>query len=85
MVLQTMGWQAAEWYQKKHSNFKAEIVYDASLGSNDNFKFQLRDEVGSFDQRNRYHNYREVVSTYIPMKNETKWHAETVHDIMANI
>lgn len=85
MVLQTMGWQAAEWYQKKHSNFKAEIVYDASLGSNDNFKFQLRDEVGSFDQRNRYHNYREVVSTYIPMKNETKWHAETMHDIMANI
>jgi len=26
-----------------------------------------------------------VVSTYIPMKNETKWHAETMHDIMANI
>lgn len=85
MVLQTLDWQATEWYQKKHSNFKAEIVYDASLGSNDNFKFQLRDEVGSFDQRNRYHNYREVVSTYIPMKNETKWHAETKHDIMANI
>lgn len=84
-VLKSMDWQAAKWYQRRHSTFKAELIYDASLGSKNDFTFQLRDKVGSFDQRNRYHNYREVVSTYIPMKNEIDSHAETEHDIMANI
>lgn len=84
-VLKSMDWQAAEWYQRKHSSFNAELVYDATLGSKDNFTFQLKDKVGSFDQRNRYHDYREVVSTYIPMKNQVNTHAETTHDIMSNI
>ncbi|WP_278749615.1 type I-E CRISPR-associated protein Cas5/CasD [Lactobacillus taiwanensis] len=84
-VLKSMDWQAAKWYQRKHSNFSAELVYDANLGSKDNFTFQLKDKVGSFDQRNRYHDYREVVSTYIPMKHQINAHAETTHDIMSNI
>ena len=46
---------------------------------------EVKDKVGSFDQRNRYHDYREVVSTYIPMKNQINKHAETMHDIMSNI
>lgn len=84
-VLKSMDWQAAEWYQRKHSNFNAELIYDTDLGSKDNFTFQIKDKVGSFDQRNRYYNYREVVSTYIPMKNKINAHVETTHDIMSNI
>ena len=84
-VLKSMDWQAAEWYQRKHCNFNAELIYDANLGSKDNFTFQIKDNVESFDQRNRSHNYREVVSTYIPMKNQMNSHAETTHDIMSNI
>ena len=84
-VLKSMDWQAAKWYQRKHPNFSAELVYDANLGARDHFVFQVKDKVGSFDQRNRYHDYREVVSTYIPMKNQINAHAETTHDIISNI
>ncbi len=84
-VLKSMDWQAAKWYQRRHSNFNAELTYDANLGAKDDFTFQVKDKVGSFDQRNRYHGYREVVSTYISMKNKMDSHAETTHDIMSNI
>lgn len=86
-VLRLIDWQASDWYQRRYksNDFKAEIVYDATLKQENMSHFQLRDKVGSFDSKNRYHDYREVVNTYITLKSKYSLPQETDQDVMANL
>lgn len=86
-VLKKKTWQAADWFKKRYrdSTFNAEIISDANLIRENNLHsiFQLKDSVGSFSQKNRYHDYREIVSFYIPVKNDFYSGPATEQDPMA--
>ncbi|SEM46641.1 CRISPR-associated protein, Cas5e family [Ligilactobacillus sp. WC1T17] len=69
-------WQAATWYQKKYKHgFTAEIIADANLLPNQPVIME-KDQVGSFEQRNRYYEYRGVAKTHVEMQTGE-------HDIMS--
>lgn len=60
-VLEELPWKASEWYQKKYyrNKYSAEIIADADLLPNKR-SYLVKDLVGSFNQKRRYHNYRPV-------------------------
>ncbi|WP_297819916.1 type I-E CRISPR-associated protein Cas5/CasD [uncultured Lactobacillus sp.] len=86
-VLRSLDWQASKWYQDRFMSdtFRAEIVYDSSLDKESSPSFQIKDKVGSFNSKNRFHTYREVASSYVLVKNKSKLPHETDQDVMANI
>lgn len=78
-ALEKLEWQASNWYQKKQrqETYTAEIIADADLLPMQRSTV-AKDKVGSFDQRNRYHNFRATAKKQIKLKNP----AYLVHDIM---
>lgn len=79
-VLKKVEWQAADWYQRRQRMkfFSTEILADASLAP-ERRNVLVKDKVGSFDQKHRYHSYRAVCSYRVKLKN--KYYQE--HDIMS--
>lgn len=84
-VLTKEKWNAAKWYQRKLRNNRfvdAEIVADAEMLP-DKRNFLVKDQVGSFSQKDRYHKYRAVVSIHVKLINDTYRTNDTKHDIMS--
>lgn len=81
-ALEKLEWQASTWYQKKQrqDTYTAEIIADANLLSGEHITM-VKDKVGSFDQRNRYHDFRAVAKKRIKLRNPQ--HVE--HDIMNSL
>lgn len=79
-VLENLEWQASDWFKKKfkHEFFKTIIAADASLLPNSTSS-TIKDNVGSFDQKNRYHNYRLVGEKIIELPNP-EYKSETQSD-----
>lgn len=69
-VLEELPWKASEWYQKKYrsSDYTAEIIADADILPNKR-SYLVKDLVGSFNQKQRYHNYRAVGKEHVVLKN----------------
>ena len=61
-VLEDLPWQASDWYKRsfKTSQFLTRIIADTSLDS-ESTPLMKKDKVGSFDQKDRYYQYRPVV------------------------
>lgn len=81
-VLETLDWQASLWYQKKRRQYSytAEIIADADLLPNQHITM-IKDKVGSFDQRNRYHDFRATAKKRIELVNPQY----AAHDIMNSL
>lgn len=58
-VLENLDWEASEWFKRKyhHKIFKTTISADAELLPNKK-SFAVKDKIGSFNSKNRFHNYR---------------------------
>lgn len=88
-VLKEQAWQAASWYRVKHrrnSSLKLDIIADADLVATKRIKM-VKDEAGSFDQRNRYFTYRGIATDSVEVVNDEYEdnRDNTTHDIMGNI
>lgn len=61
-VLEKLSWQAESWYQKRlrAPKFLTRIIADAELNPENNITM-IKDKVGSFNQKNRYYQYRPVI------------------------
>lgn len=61
-VLEKLSWQAEPWYQKRlrAPKFLTRIIADAELNPENNITI-IKDKVGSFNQKNRYYQYRPVI------------------------
>ncbi|AJY61229.1 CRISPR system CASCADE complex protein CasD [Lactobacillus helveticus CIRM-BIA 101] len=61
-VLEKLSWQAEPWYQKRlrAPKFLTRIIADAELNPENNITM-IKDKVGSFNQKNRYYQYRPVI------------------------
>ena len=83
-VLRHCDWQASDWYQERlhKEQFSAEIIADASLTSDQRTEL-IKDQVGSFSQKHRWHSYRAVTTCHVSLKN--KCYKGTEHDIMAQL
>lgn len=86
-TLKSLEWQAADWFQKKTNQqvINIELIADANLLPEDTANLKLiKDNVISFDQRNRQMSFRAVSSTYIQLVNKkfAKQPVGTKHDIM---
>lgn len=69
-VLENLEWKAAKWYQKKYHQaiYHTHITGDADLFDTDNIHL-VKDSFGSFDSKNRFHNYRKVATKMIELEN----------------
>lgn len=80
-VLSNLPWQASKWYQKRQKNgaaFRAEIIADADLLPDTNKTDTLvKDRAISFASKSRQYGFREVKTTTVELKPDTK------HDIMS--
>lgn len=84
-ILSNVRWQASTWYQRKLRNnhfIDIEIIADAELLP-DKRNFLVKDQVGSFSQKGRYHKYRAVVSIHVKLSNDEYRTNDTRHDIMS--
>lgn len=61
-VLEKLSWQAEPWYKKRlrAPKFLTRIIADAELNPENNITM-IKDKVGSFNQKNRYYQYRPVI------------------------
>lgn len=61
-VLEKLSWQAEPWYQKRlrAPKFLTRIIADAELNPENNITM-IKDKVGSFNQKNRYYQYRPII------------------------
>lgn len=88
-VLQTLKWQASEWYQRRRGQgYSAELLADADLLPNLPNDL-IKDAIGSFSQQHRFSKYRAVASTRVLLQNDEvhggQQKQETNHDIMAEL
>ncbi|MGF0103836.1 type I-E CRISPR-associated protein Cas5/CasD [Ligilactobacillus ruminis] len=85
-ILKNKCWTASDWYKRKNKGkreINVEIFYDSSL-SNGGFAVPVKDEVISFDNRDRKHKARMEKSEYISLDNPLYEDAGTrVHDAMS--
>ncbi len=81
-ALTTYAWQAAKWYRRKHQRDpyarSVEIIADASLLPNHPVTV-LKDEVVTFDQRNRQHTYRSVASQTVMVPDPDQGNGSVTH------
>lgn len=70
-VLEKADWKASNWFKKKlrKDTIKTEIYADADLLPEARNQL-VKDAFGSFDQKNRYHNFRAVASEIVDIKNK---------------
>lgn len=88
-VLRQLDWQANSWYKKTFSRRQSiylEIYGDADLMP-DRPNELVRDCVGSFDQADRFHEFRAVAKDYlmISIKSNQTNDQDTNHDFMGNL
>jgi CRISPR system Cascade subunit CasD len=84
-VLQRIDWQAADWYQKKTKQREAPIVLDANLKTDARNRV-VRDQVVSFDQRNRKYTFRTVADATVKLFVAGSVQSiETSHDVWNTI
>ncbi|WP_367342267.1 type I-E CRISPR-associated protein Cas5/CasD [Limosilactobacillus sp.] len=85
-VLAHYPWQASVWYQKKqHSaTYSAEVIVDENL-LNNKLNYFVKDNVGNFNQSNRFHTYRSVSSMSVHMTNPYYHPNDSTHDVMSFI
>ncbi|PWG00482.1 type I-E CRISPR-associated protein Cas5/CasD [Levilactobacillus bambusae] len=88
-VLENNEWAASEWYQKKHrdeNQVSVGLVADANLFDDDhpiNVTRLVKDQVKSFDQRDRQYGFRSVASERIKVENPSYTPKQsTQHDAM---
>lgn len=68
-VLKHLDWQAAKWYQKKQSQtVRLSIMADADLLPLASSRL-VKDQVESFDQRDRQYGFRAVATTAVTVTN----------------
>lgn len=90
-VLTNLPWAAASWFTNQHRNnatYQADIYADAELLPNRSNRM-IKDALGSYDQRNRYHQFRAVAHTTAslstPPQSDNLAQFETTHDIFKMI
>ncbi|AVK64116.1 type I-E CRISPR-associated protein Cas5/CasD [Lactobacillus sp. CBA3606] len=76
-VLEQIAWQAAPWYQKKNQVRTLDIVADANLVPTAQGAM-IKDQVESFDQRNRRYGFRAIAKTSVSLNQL----GSQAHDIM---
>lgn len=83
VLSEKIPWQASDWYRRQYGKkiFEAELFADTDLLPYES-SFMVKDLVGSFDQRNRFHNYRGVAQTRVQLTNDQVDRSETTHDVM---
>lgn len=85
-ILKSKCWMASDWYKKRNKRkrkINVEIFYDSSL-SNGEFAVPVKDEVMSFDNRDRKHKARMEKSEHISLDNPLYEEAGTNdHDAMS--
>lgn len=83
-VLEKLPWQAAEWYQTKHhtAQYGCYIFFDSDLDPNAPVEM-VKDKVGSFDPKSRFHRYRAMSRKKVLLDNKNYKEQNTGHDIMA--
>lgn len=85
-ILKSKCWMASDWYKKRNKRkrkINVEIFYDSSL-SNGEFAVPVKDEVISFDNRDRKHKARMEKSEHISLDNPLYEEAGTNdHDAMS--
>mgnify|MGYP003601592908 CR=1 FL=1 len=87
-VLKEEPWQASGWYQRRRQAskiFNAEIIADAKLSNIPQSTTLVKDSFGSFDQKNRFHNYREVTTHNVALQNKFYQAFDTNHDAFSFI
>lgn len=84
LVLEKFPWMASEWYQKKYrsSEYTTRIIADAKLLPQKHSSL-VKNAVGSFDQHNRYYNYRAEAEENITLVNSKYQQNSTKHDIFS--
>ncbi|MFC6180753.1 type I-E CRISPR-associated protein Cas5/CasD [Lactiplantibacillus daowaiensis] len=84
-VLKIVDWRASSWYQRKAECQKKTPILDIIADANlipDGDSTIVKDNVGSFDQRNRYHKFRAIARTTVK---SADLNVSTDHDIMGAI
>lgn len=88
-VLKALPWRAAEWYQKKRkaqATIDASVYADAELLPDEPTPARVvKDQVVSFDQRDRRFSFRTAKSTQIQLDNPAYDTAQTDHDVWASL
>lgn len=85
-ALEHLPWQASTWYQKRQKNkeiYKAQIIADANLLYNGKTIIN-KDQVGSFNTKNRYYCNRKLNTIWIKLHNPY-FKSNTQHDVMASL
>lgn len=83
-ALKALPWQASTWYQKRHSAdklIKIQIIADANLLTSKETHL-VKDQVGSFDSRNRQYKFRPINTTWVELRNPL-FKQNTQHDAMS--
>lgn len=88
IALETQEWAAASWYQKRKqqkSMVEVDLFADANLLNADPARIQMiKDQVVSFDPRNRQHGFRALASERILLTNPLYKDVDaTDHDAMS--
>jgi len=85
-VLQQMQWQASTWYQRKQKSETLKIVADANLTTSPSSAL-VKDQVVSFDQRDRRHGFRAISKITVPLSELKAQSSEldTQHDAMSTL
>lgn len=86
-TLEEYPWQAAKWFRKRYQREKhylAEVIADAELLP-EQANSVVRDAVGSFSQRHRWHEYRAVVTTRVPLGNDLHAPDAEEHDVWSTV
>lgn len=84
LVLERLPWVASKWFKKKYksSKYTTCIIADASLLPKEH-SVLVRDAVGSFNQHNRYYNYRAETEENVSLVNTEYRQFDTKHDIFS--
>jgi CRISPR system Cascade subunit CasD len=86
-ALSQLEWQAAPWFQRRHhqqATYSAQVYADKHLLSTGAVKL-LRDQVQSFDQRDRRYGLRASRQTRVELANPRYQAAKTDHDVWAEL
>ncbi|WP_179394523.1 type I-E CRISPR-associated protein Cas5/CasD [Lacticaseibacillus absianus] len=86
-VLTTWPWQASLWYQKRKradETIELELYADAQLLEKGPTHL-VKDQVESFDQRDRRSSFRSVRTLSVPVTNPVHPLPETIHDIWSRV
>lgn len=84
LILEKLPWLASHWFKKRYrsSEYTTRIIADAELLPTKR-NFLVKDLVGSFNQHNRYYNYRAEAQENVSLVNTEYRPKSTQHDIFS--